>query len=33
MYLKLFLNIEYSYPTIVIIDRNDGYTIMNEEMR
>ena len=33
MYLKLFLNIESSYPTIVIIDRNDGYTIMNEEMR
>ena len=30
MYLKLYHNIEYSYPTIVRMDVNDVYTIIIE---
>ena len=33
MYLKLFHNIESSYPTIVIMDRIDRYIIMIEGMQ
>ena len=33
MYLKLFQNIESSYPTIVRMEGNNEYTITIEEMQ